>query len=138
MNPELEKFAPVFEELGFSQEDWYLVSPFFTNINASVYGVSMLPPEVIGALCSRASRAKDDLRLAMLNEYIKPFLQDEGEYSKSMKALIEFLHQYPAEKIFANPKARDFYIKWLAQFGDDSIAQMAGTHLVYTGISQLT
>ena len=137
MNPELEKFAPVFEELGFSQEDWYLVSPFFTNINASVYGVSMLPPEVIGALCSRASRAKDDLRLAMLNEYIKPFLQDEGEYSKSMKALIEFLHQYPAEKIFANPKARDFYIKWLAQFGDDSIAQMAGTHLVYTGISQL-
>src|SRR6185436_12535060 len=43
----------------------------------------------------------------------------------------------PAELIFSNKKARDFYVKWLAQFGDDSIAQMAGTHLVYTGISQL-
>lgn len=133
----LDKFAPVFEGLGLSEEDKYLVSPFFTNLDKSVYGVSLLPPEVIGALCSRASRAKDDLRLAMLNEYIKPFLLEEGEYSKSVKALIEFLHQHPAEKIFDNPKAREFYIKWLAQFGDDSIAQMAGTHLVYTGISQL-
>src|SRR6185436_8638889 len=101
---ELDKFAPVFEQLGLTEEDQRLVSPFFTNVDKSVYGVSMLPPEVIGALCSRASRAKDDLRLAMLNEYIKPFLQDEGEYSKSVKALIDFLHQYPAEKIFANPK----------------------------------
>jgi thymidylate synthase ThyX len=134
---DINKFAPEFEGLGLSDDDKYLVSPFFTNVDKSVYGVSMLPPEVIGALCSRASRAKDDLRLAMLNEYIKPFLQDDSEYSKSVKALIDFLHQYPAEKIFANPKARDFYIKWLAQFGDDSIAQMAGTHLVYTGISQL-
>ena len=134
---DLGKFAPVFDDLGLNEADKYLVSPFFTNIDRSVYGVSLLPPEVIGALCSRASRAKDDLRLALLNEYIKPFLQEEGDYSKSVKALIDFLHQYPAEKIFANPKAREFYIKWLAQFGDDSIAQMAGTHLVYTGISQL-
>jgi thymidylate synthase ThyX len=147
-----DSFAPIFEELGFSEEDRHLVSPFFTNIDRSVYGITFLPPELIGALCSRASRAKDDLRQAFLKEFIKPSLflneeelvlkdpakQDEiRNYGESLKALIEFLHKHPAERIFSNIKARDFYIKWLAQFGDDSIAQMAGAHLVYTGISQL-
>jgi len=132
-----ENFAPLFEGLGLSKEDQYLVESFFTNLDKPVYAITFLPPEIIGALCSRASRAKDDLRSSLLNEFIKPFLQEEGDYSKSLKALIEFLHVHPAERIFANPKAREFYVKWLAQFGDDSIAQMAGTHVIYTGISQL-
>lgn len=147
-----EKFAPEFEDLGFNDDDKYLISPFFTNLDKSVYSITFLPPELIGALCSRASRAKDDLRQAFLREFIKPSLnlneeelklktpeqQEEiKKYGESLKALIEFFHKYPAELIFSNTKARDFYIKWLAQFGDDSIAQMAGTHLVYSSISQL-
>ncbi len=147
-----ETFAPVFEDLGFGEEDKYLISPFFTNLDKSVYSITFLPPELIGALCSRASRAKDDLRQAFLKEFIKPSLnlneeelklkepkqvEEIRKYRESLKALIEFFHKYPAELIFSNTKARDFYIKWLAQFGDDSIAQMAGTHLAYTGISQL-
>jgi len=132
-----DKFTPVFERLPFTEEDRYLIEPFFTNLDSSVFGVTFLPPEVIGALCSRASRAKDDLRLAFLKEFVKPFINEGGEYSDALKGLIDFLHKYPAELIFSNPKARDFYITWLAQFGDDSIAQMGGTHLIYTGISQL-
>lgn len=134
---ELEKFAPIFEGLDLSENDRYLVEPFFTNLDKSVFGITFLPPEVIGALCSRTSRAKDDLRVAFLKEFVRPFLEGSDQYSESLRALIDFLHKYPAELIFSNPKARDFYITWLAQFGDDSIAQMAGTHLIYTGISQL-
>src|SRR6185295_4583435 len=152
MIEELEKFAPVFEDLGLSQEDQHLISPFFTNLDKSVYSITFLPPELIGALCSRASRAKDDLRQSFAKEFIKPSLELNEEelklkdpkdadeirkYAVSLKALIAFLHENPAELIFSNKKARDFYVKWLAQFGDDSIAQMAGTHLAYTGISQL-
>src|SRR3989344_4292187 len=147
-----EKFAPIFEELGLSEEDERLISPFFTNLDKSVYSITFLPPERIGALCSRASRAKDDLRQSFAKEFIGPSLDLNEEelklkepveaeaarkYAASLKALIEFLHENPAELIFSNKKARDFYIKWLAQFGDDSIAQMAGTHLIYTGISQV-
>ena len=132
-----DKFAPNFEGLDLSQEDRYLTEPFFTNLDSSVFGITFLPPEVIGALCSRTSRAKDDLRVAFLKEFIKPFLEGESQYSESLRALIDFLHKYPAELIFSNPKARDFYITWLAQFGDDSIAQMAGAHLIYAGISQI-
>ncbi|MEK6848631.1 MAG: FAD-dependent thymidylate synthase [Nanoarchaeota archaeon] len=132
-----QNFAPISERLELSEQDRYFIEPFFTNLDSPVFGITFLPPEVIGALCSRASRAKDDLRVSFLKEFIKPFLEGESQYSESLRALIDFLHKYPAELIFSNPKARDFYITWLSQFGDDSIAQMGGTHLIYTGISQL-
>jgi len=125
----------LFEKPNFSEEEKYLLEPFFTNLDRSVYAVTFLPPEVIGALSSRSSRAKDDLRVIFLNEFIKPFLN--SGYANSFLALVDFLHQHPFEKIFANPKAREFYLKWLAQFGDDSIAQMAGTHLIYASLSQI-
>ena len=134
---ELEKFAPVFEKLPLTVQEKKYIKPFFTNLDKSVFAVSFLPPEVIGALCARTSRAKEDLRVVFLNEFIKPFLRDQSEYGESLNALIEFLHKYPLEIIFSNPKGREFYIKWLAQFGDDSIAQMAGTHLICSGISQV-
>jgi len=120
-----------------TEEERYLLEPFFTNLDKSVYAVTFLPPEVIGALCSRTSRAKEDLRMIFLNEFIKPFLEEKSDYEESLRALIDFLHKYPIELIFSNPKSREFYIKWLAQFGDDSIAQMAGTYLIYSGISQV-
>lgn len=134
---EFEKFAPVFEKPQLTKEEQYLLEPFFTNLDKSVFAVTFLPPEVIGALCSRTSRAKEDLRMVFLNEFIKPFLQEENAYAESLKALIDFLHKYPIELIFSNPKGREFYIKWLSQFGDDSIAQMAGTHLIYSSLSQI-
>jgi len=125
----------LFEKPNFSEEEKYLLEPFFTNLDRSVYAVTFLPPEVIGALSSRASRAKDDLRVIFLNEFIKPFLNTD--YGNSFLSLVQFLHQQPFEKIFANPKAREFYVKWLAQYGDDSIAQMAGAYLIYASLSQI-
>lgn len=132
-----QKYAPVFEKLPLSEEDARIAGPFFTNLDQPVFAVPFLPPEVIGALCSRTSRAKDDLRVIFTNEFLKPFLEGNDEYQQSLQALIDFLHQHPWEQIFSNPKGRDFYIKWLAQYGDDSIAQMAGTHLVFSGASQV-
>jgi thymidylate synthase ThyX len=125
----------LFEKPNFSEEEKYLLEPFFTNLDRSVYAVTFLPPEVIGALSSRASRAKDDLRVIFLNEFVKPFLNTD--YGNSFLALRQFLHQHSFEKIFTNPKAREFYLKWLAQYGDDSIAQMAGAHLIYASLSQI-
>jgi len=126
----------LFEKLNLTPEEQRLLSPFFTNLDRSVYAITFLPPEVGGALCSRASRAHDDLRLVFLNEFLKPFLGDEN-YGQALKSLIDFLHKYPVEVLFANPKAREFYFKWLAEYGDDSIAQMAGTWLVYSSLSQV-
>jgi thymidylate synthase ThyX len=125
----------LFDKPNFDDEEKYLLEPFFTNLNKSVYAILFLPPEVVGALCSRASRAKEDLRIIFLKEFVRPFL--ESEYGQAFKNFVDFLHQNSYEVLFANPKAREFYVKWLAEYGDDSIAQMAGTHLVYSSLSQI-
>jgi thymidylate synthase ThyX len=142
----LKDFSPLFKARSFSARDKKNLSPFFTNLTKSVYVPLIFSPEVVGALCSRTSRAADDLRPIFLNEYINPFLFPTGtpaekkemrKYGQELKHLIAFLRQHPIEKIFSNPKARSFYAKWLAQYGDDSIAQMAGSHIVFSSLSQV-
>lgn len=146
----ISEFAPLFRPDDYSERDKWHLGPFFTNLGKSVYAPLIFAPELIGALCSRASRAAHDLRHIYLNEYVYPFvdpLREEKDtdeiwaeklnYGNDLKYFIEFLHEHPILDIFSNPRARSFYAKWLAQYGDDSIAQMAGTHLVFSGISQL-
>jgi len=133
----LKNYSPPFQPDTYSGPQKYQLAPFFTNLDQSVYVPLIFSPEVIGALCSRTSRATDDLRLTFLNEYISPFLAKDSQYGQDLKALIDFLHHHPIEKIFSNPKARSFYNKWLAQYGDDSIAQMAGMHVVFSSLSML-
>lgn len=130
-------FAPNFQPDRFSPKDQKCLAPFFTNLDQSVYAPLIFSPEVIGALCSRTSRAADDLRKIFLNEYITPFLEEKSAYGKDLQAFIDFLRKHPIEKIFSNPRARSFYAKWLAQYGDDSIAQMAGMHLVFASLSNV-
>ncbi|MBI2640825.1 MAG: FAD-dependent thymidylate synthase [Candidatus Sungbacteria bacterium] len=147
---DLEKFAPPFQADQYSEKDQWHLAPFFTNLDRSVYVPLIFAPELIGALCSRASRAAGDLRTIYLKEYVYPFvesLRDEKDtdntwrekvrYGEGLKAFIEFLHKHSTLELFSNPRARSFYAKWLAEYGDDSIAQMAGSHLVYGGISQV-
>lgn len=150
MSENLEKFAPLFQEDAYSEEDIRNLSPFFTNLDKSVYVPLIFSPELIGALCSRASRAAQDLRHIYLNEFIKPFLnpvrdeketedawQEKVKYGEDLREFIDFLQKHPVLDLFSNPRARSFYLKWLAQYGDDSIAQMAGSHLVYGALSQV-
>lgn len=146
----IEEFAPPFSADNYSEKDRWHLSPFFTNLDKSVYAPLVLAPELIGALCSRTSRASQDLRHIYLNEFIYPFVepvreekdtdemwQEKTKYGEALKKFIGFLNEHSLLEIFANPRARSFYIKWLAQYGDDSIAQMAGTHLAFWGLSQV-
>lgn len=146
----LSQFAPSFESDSYTSDEQPRLKPFFTNIDKSVYIPLIISPELIGALCSRTSRAAEDLRKIYLREFIDPFLhpvRDEREtdsewsqkqtFSESLREFILFLQTHSFLDIFSNPRARSFYVRWLAQYGDDSIAQMAGLHLVFTGISQV-
>jgi thymidylate synthase ThyX len=146
----LASFAPPFDADAYAPEDKWRLEPFFTNLTDSVYVPLIFSPEVIGALCSRTSRAAQDLRSIFLHEYVTPFLdpqvdpkenvddfRDKQRYGSDLRDFITFLHQHSIEEIFSNPKARSFYAKWLAQYGDDSIAQMAGMHIVFSSLSQV-
>ena len=146
----LKEFAPLFQADMYTEEDKWHLAPFFTNLDASVYVPLIFAPELVGALCSRTSRAPGDLRNIYLNEFIYPFVNPKREtkdtdsawaekvrYGSELKYFISFLHEHPVLDLFSNPRARSFYVKWLAQYGDDSIAQMAGMHLGFWGLSQV-
>lgn len=142
--------APLFQQDLYTEEQKRLLAPFFTNLDQSVYVPLIFAPELIGALCSRASRAKGDLRKVFLDEFIVPFLspvrtekdtdatwEEKVKYGKELHAFIDFLQGHSIANIFSNPRARSFYVTWLAQYGDDSIAQMAGMHVGYAALSQV-
>lgn len=150
MTKPLHEFAPLFKKDEYAAEDLWNLEPFFTNLDQSVYASFIPSPELIGALCSRTSRAPDDLRHIYLNEFVYFFThpvrdpkdtdiswEERVAYGVTLKAFIEFLHTHSLEEIFSHPRAREFYLRNLVQYGDDSIAQMAGSHLVFWGISQV-
>lgn len=141
INPYVEKFT--------KDEAWY-ISPFFTNLDRNVFAAKYLPSEVLGALASRYSRSTKGVRRLFFDEYIKPILEPnlDGADPKSVReaekmktelvAFVEFLHTHGGwESVVNSRRARDFFARWLAAYGDDSIAQMAGAHLFFENVSQI-
>ncbi|MBI4272607.1 FAD-dependent thymidylate synthase, partial [Candidatus Uhrbacteria bacterium] len=146
----LESFAPRYKKDEYTEAEKWLLAPFFSNLDKSVYAPYVISPELIGAICSRASRATHDLRYLYLREFIEPFANPAREekdtdetwnqkitHGSALQEFIRFLHTHSFQELFSNPRARSFFVKWLAQYGDDSIAQMAGSHLVFSGLSQV-
>ena len=129
-------FSPGFKPENWNKRDRYYLKPFVSNIDGLVYSFWSPLPELIGALCSRASRAGGDLRRVFLDEYVYPILIEHDELSSNLKKVIKFLHNYSFHEVLRNKRAQEFYIRWYAQYGDDSIAQVTGTHLMFWGLSQ--
>lgn len=134
----------------FSKEEAYFISPFFTNLDRNIFAAKYLPSEVLGALASRYSRSIKGVRRLFFDEYIKPILkpdlegadkksiQEAEKMRKELVSFVEYLSKHGGwETVVNSRRARDFFAKWLAAYGDDSIAQMAGAHIFCENISQV-
>lgn len=131
-------YAPDFPGEEWSEKDKFLLEPFATNVDGLVHVLRNLPPEIAGALCSRASRAPHSLLRVLLKEYFYPILEGENKaLAKELEETVSFLRERGFKNILNNQRAQEFYAKWLSQYGDDSIAQMTGTHVLFWGISQV-
>lgn len=132
----------------FTKDERWFLEPFFTNLDRNVFAATYLPSEVLGALASRYSRSTKGVRRLFYDEYIRPILEPdlEGLNKKSVREaeamrkglleFVDFLHKHGGwEAVVNSRRARDFFRKWLAGFGDDSIAQMAGGHIYLENIS---
>src|SRR3989344_4745572 len=138
MDADIASYAPDFKGEEWTERDRFLLEPFATNPDGLISALRNLPPELVGALCSRASRAPSSLLRILLNEYLYPILDGENkELSVELDATVRFLRERGFKNILNNQRAQAFYAKWLSQYGDDSIAQMTGTHVVFWGISQV-
>lgn len=134
----------------FTKDEAYFIEPFFTNLDKNVFAAKYLPSEVLGALASRYSRSTKGVRRLFFDEYIKPILepdlqdadkksQKEAEVMrKELIGFVDYLHRHGGwEAVVNSRRARDFFAKWLAAYGDDSIAQMAGAHVFFENVSQV-
>ena len=132
----------------FTKEEAWYISPFFTNLDKNVFAAKYLPSEVLGALASRYSRSTKGVRRLFFDEYIKPILEPDlvgadkqstreaERMRKELTSFVEYLHIHGGwETVVNSRRAREFFKKWLAAYGDDSIAQMAGAHIFFENIS---
>lgn len=135
---EVEMYEPLTENERWTKRERYFLAPFFSNIDGPISVIRNLPPEIVGALCSRASRAEGSLLRVFMKEYVHPILYGEDkDLAREFKHVIAFLHRHGFKNILNNQRAQEFYAKWLAPFGDDSIGQMTGAHVTCKSISQV-
>jgi len=138
MPEDVSPYRPDFSPGNWSAQDLHFLEAFATNPRGIVSVLRNLPPEITGALCSRASRAPGSLFEVLLNEYLYPIVKgDDPTVAKELEETIAFLRDHGFKNILNNQRAQAFYSKWLSQYGDDSIAQITGTHVIVWGISQV-
>jgi thymidylate synthase ThyX len=138
MHEILNEYRPDFSPGHWSDQDRHFLEAFASNPDGIVSLLRNLPPEITGALCSRASRASASLFEVLLREYIYPIVNgDDVHLAKELEETVQFLKDRGFKHILNNQRAQAFYSKWLSQYGDDSIAQITGTHVIVWGISQV-
>src|SRR5947199_4916456 len=138
MHEILNEYTPDFTPSNWSERDRHFLSAFASNPDGIVSVLRNLPPEITGALCSRASRAAGSLLEVLLKEYIYPIVNgDDPTLASELEDTVQFLKDHGFKHILNNQRAQAFYSKWLSQYGDDSIAQVTGTHIVVWGMSQV-
>lgn len=134
----LNEYKPDFSPGQWSDRDRHFLEAFATNPDGIVSVLRNLPPEITGALCSRASRASGSLFDVLLKEYVYPIVNGEDrKLAAELEETVQFLKDHGFKNILNNQRAQAFYSKWLSQYGDDSIAQVTGTHMILWGISQV-
>ncbi len=134
----LDEYRPDFSPGDWSDRDRHFLAAFASNPDGIISVLRNLPPEITGALCSRASRATGSLFEVLLKEYIYPIVNgDDRNLAAELETTVQFLKEHGFKNILNNQRAQAFYSKWLSQYGDDSIAQITGTHVIVWGISQV-
>ena len=138
MTEDLSVYRPDFSPAQWTTRDLHYLDAFATNPSGIVSVLRNLPPEITGALCSRASRASGSLLEVLLKEYIDPILNGgDAALAGELDDTVRFLREHGFKNILNNQRAQAFYSKWLSQYGDDSIAQVTGAHVIVWGLSQV-
>jgi thymidylate synthase ThyX len=102
----------------FTAEEQQLLAPYVTNLNRPVFALTNLPQVTAAALFARYSRSSKSLRRLLVDEFL---IGDAGVKPASTAG---------------RERASDLFGRVLAEYGDDSVAQLAGVHLACEQVSQ--
>lgn len=96
------------------------LAPYVSNLDGPVFALTNLPEVVKGALFARYSRSPKSLRRLLLDEFLS---EDAGGVA--------------AGDDVASERAEGLYGRVLADYGDDSVAQLGAAHIAVEGASNV-
>src|SRR2546421_12987257 len=100
MDEILNEYRPDFVPARWSARDRHFLEAFATNPDGIVSVLRNLPPEITGALCSRASRAAGSLLDVLLKEYIYPIVDGtDRKLARDLEETVEFLREHGFKNI---------------------------------------
>jgi thymidylate synthase ThyX len=102
----------------FTDAERALLAPHFTNLDGPVFALVNLPEVVKAALFARYSRSPKSLRRLFLDEFA-----DQVTAAGSART--------------GEERAERLMDRVFVEYGDDSVAQLAGVHLACEGVSNL-
>jgi len=105
----------------FTNDERRALEPYFTNLDRPVFALRNLPEVVKAALFARYSRSPKSLRRLFLDEFY-------DQVVTAPEAAPQEVGVARSEKLFA---------RVLAEYGDDSVAQLGGAHIAVEGASNL-
>lgn len=103
----------------FSDDERRALAPYFTNVDRPVFALRNLPEVVKAALFARYSRSPKSLRRLFLDEFHDAAGGDLGESATGVR------------------RSEQLFQRVLAEYGDDSVAQLGGAHVAVEGASNL-
>ncbi len=108
-----------FEE-PFTSAEKAVLSRFFTNTDRPVFALINLPEVVKGALFARYSRSAKSIRRLFLDEFV-------SDPETGIEAMAT--HLSDDDSLIDMRRAETLYQRVFFEYGDDSVAQLGGTHL---------
>ena len=105
----------------FDDRERARLEPYFTNTDRPVFALRNLPEVVKGALFARYSRSGKSLRRLFLDEFYDQVAEERP----------------PVDSTVGEERATRFYRRVLDEYGDDSVAQLAGAHVACEQASNL-
>jgi thymidylate synthase ThyX len=112
---------PAYWVEAFDEHERERLAPYFTNTDRPVFALRNLPEVVKGALFARYSRSPKSLRRLFLDEFHDQVASER-----------------PAtEPTVGEERATRLYRRVLDEYGDDSVAQLAGAHVACEQASNL-
>ncbi|MBX3027300.1 FAD-dependent thymidylate synthase [bacterium] len=103
----------------FSADERRALEPYFTTLDGPVFALRNLPEVVKAALFARYSRSPKSLRRLFLDEFLDRAGGGLGESAVGVR------------------RSEQLFQRVLAEYGDDSVAQLGGAHLAVEGASNL-
>src|SRR2546427_7378729 len=102
----LNDYKPDFSPGNWTDRDRHFLQAFATNPNGVVSVLRNLPPEITGALCSRATPAARPLLEVLLREYIYPIVNGaDHALAEQLEETVPFLTHHGLTSTLNNQRA---------------------------------